>query len=80
MRLEPVSFKKLPFPNASNRSQQDRSVGFGNGEQIIHEVLPPLNNEERLILNLRMRKNVLPSPKEFEIKNEMQKRNTRINI
>lgn len=57
-----------------------RAPGFGNGEQIIHEVLPPLNNEERLILNLRMRKNVLPSPKEFEIKNEMQKRNTRINI
>jgi hypothetical protein len=43
-----------------------RAPGFGNGEQIIHEVLPPLNNEERLILNLRMRKNVASFVKKGE--------------
>jgi hypothetical protein len=39
-----------------------RAPGFGDGEQIIHEVSPPLKGE-RLILNLRMRASILPDPK-----------------
>ncbi len=38
-----------------------RAPGFGSGVQVIHEVLPPLQGE-RLILNLRMRKSILPAP------------------
>lgn len=41
-----------------------RAPGFGNGKQEIHEVSPPINNS-RLILNLRMRPNILKRPIEF---------------
>ncbi len=40
----------------------------GLGKRVIHEVCPPLNNEPRAILNLRMRPTILKSPKEW-IKN-----------
>lgn len=39
-----------------------RAPGFGSGEQIIHEVMPPIITP-RNILNLRMRETLLPSPK-----------------
>ena len=42
-----------------------RAPGFGNGEQIIHEVFPPQEGS-RLILNLRMRPTILKTPQEFE--------------
>lgn len=42
-----------------------RAPGFGNGEQIIHEVMPPLNNIPRIILNLRMRSTLLKTPDEY---------------
>lgn len=38
-----------------------RAPGLGNGEQVIHEVLPP-ERGSRLILNLRMRPDVLKQP------------------
>ncbi len=38
-----------------------RAPGLGNGEQHIHEVLPPIECP-RLIINLRMRPDVLPRP------------------
>lgn len=38
-----------------------RAPGLGNGNQVIHEVMPP-ENGDRLILNLRMRPNILPQP------------------
>lgn len=38
-----------------------RAPGLGSGEQTIHEVLPP-DDGDRLILNLRMRPDILPSP------------------
>ena len=41
-----------------------RAPGFGNGEQIIHEVLPP-QIDSRLILNLRMRPDILRKPQHF---------------
>ncbi len=41
-----------------------RAPGLGNGEQIIHEVCPPINGS-RLILNLRMRDNLLKTPEEY---------------
>lgn len=41
-----------------------RAPGFGNGQQIIHEVGPPLFGE-RLIVNLRMRPTILKSPEEY---------------
>ncbi len=40
-----------------------RAPGFGSGEQVIHEVLPPTNGE-RLVLNLRMRPDILKAPGE----------------
>lgn len=42
-----------------------RAPGLGSGEQIIHSVLPP-ENGSRLILNLRMRPDILPPPAFFE--------------
>lgn len=39
-----------------------RAPGLGSGEQIIHEVMPPVV-APRNILNLRMRNTLLPSPK-----------------
>ncbi len=44
-----------------------RAPGFGNGEQSIHEVMPPINGK-RLILNLRMRPNILRAPKYYNPK------------
>jgi hypothetical protein len=41
-----------------------RAPGLGCGTQIIHEVLPPISGS-RLILNLRMRPNILKPPSEF---------------
>ncbi len=38
-----------------------RAPGFGSGKQVIHEVRPPLEGS-RLIVNLRMRPTLLPSP------------------
>lgn len=38
-----------------------RAPGFGSGEQVIHEVLSPIAGE-RLVLNLRMRPDVLKAP------------------
>lgn len=40
-----------------------RAPGLQNGHQVLHEVLPP-EQGSRLILNLRMRPDILPSPKE----------------
>lgn len=40
-----------------------RAPGFGDGKQIIHEVLPPKKGR-RLVLNLRMRPDVLKAPGE----------------
>lgn len=40
-----------------------RASGLGSGEQVIHEVLPPCRSS-RLILNLRMRPDVLKAPGE----------------
>lgn len=40
-----------------------KAPGLGNGEQVIHEVRPP-EEGSRLILNLRMRPDILPSPSE----------------
>lgn len=42
-----------------------RAPGLGSGEQIIHEVSPPLDGP-RLIINLRMRGSVLQSPVNHE--------------
>lgn len=39
-----------------------RAPGFGDGGQVIHEVLPPTTPDGRLILNLRARPDVLPPP------------------
>jgi hypothetical protein len=38
-----------------------RAPGLGNGKQVIHQVLPPLNS--RAILNLRARPTILEQPK-----------------
>lgn len=38
-----------------------RAPGLGNGEQVVHQVLPP-NSDSRSILNLRMRPSVLEQP------------------
>jgi hypothetical protein len=38
-----------------------RAPGLGNGQQVLHEVLPP-DEGERFILNLRTRDTVLPPP------------------
>jgi hypothetical protein len=40
-----------------------RAPGGGNGKQVIHEVLPPKKGR-RLVLNLRMRPDVLKAPSE----------------
>lgn len=40
-----------------------RAPGFGSNEQIIHEVMPPIN-APRHILNLRMRSTLLAAPKD----------------
>ncbi len=45
-----------------------RAPGAGNGKQIIHEVLPPKKGR-RLVLNLRMRPDVLKAPGE-EVRHE----------
>lgn len=39
-----------------------RAPGFCGGMQVIHEVLPPSTPDGRLILNLRLRPDVLPAP------------------
>lgn len=39
-----------------------RAPGLGSGEQVIHEVMPPIKGH-RDIVNLRMRKTTLPQPK-----------------
>ncbi len=52
------------FMTSSGTLMLLRAPGFGSGEQTIHEVLSPLGGS-RLILNLRMRPNILKSPKEF---------------
>lgn len=44
-----------------------RASGLGSGEQTIHEVLPP-DQGSRLILNLRMRPDILKSPGETAVK------------
>jgi hypothetical protein len=41
-----------------------RAYGLGGGEQVIHEVMPP-EEDSRLILNLRMRPDVLKNPDWF---------------
>ncbi len=41
-----------------------RAPGLNTGVQTIHEVLPPRGNDDRLILNLRMRDDILPAPEE----------------
>lgn len=41
-----------------------RANGFGNGQQVIHDVSGPLDGP-RLILNLRQRADILPSPSEM---------------
>jgi hypothetical protein len=38
-----------------------RAPGLGNGEQVVHQVLPPLS-DSRSILNLRMRPTILEQP------------------
>lgn len=43
-----------------------RAPGLASGEQVIHEVLPP-DEGSRLILNLRMRPDVLTSPETHPI-------------
>ncbi len=40
-----------------------RAKGLGNGERVIHDVSPP-EEAPRLILNLRMRPDILPAPAE----------------
>lgn len=42
-----------------------RAPGFGSGEQVIHEVMPP-TSDYRKILNLRARPTLLPRPTERE--------------
>lgn len=49
------------FKTASGSIMMLRAPGFGNGQQIIHEVLPPQHGV-RNILNLRMRPDVLQPP------------------
>lgn len=44
-----------------------RASGLGNGVQTIHEVMPP-EKGSRLILNLRMRPDILKSPRETAVK------------
>lgn len=49
------------FKTVSGSLMMLRAPGYGSGEQVIHEVLPP-DNGVRNILNLRMRPNVLAQP------------------
>lgn len=42
-----------------------RAPGFGSGEQVIHEVMPP-TSDYRKIVNLRARPTLLPAPSERE--------------
>ena len=51
------------FETASRALMFLRAPGFSNSEQVIHEVLPPTEGE-RLVLNLRMRHDVLKAPGE----------------
>ena len=66
---DPDDYTKLrsidEFMTSSGTLLLLRAPGFGNGEQIIHEVLPPQIGS-RLILNLRMRPDILKTPKEFK--------------
>jgi alkylated DNA repair dioxygenase AlkB len=41
-----------------------RAPGLANGERVVHQVLPPVNNI-RKILNLRMRDRLLPAPSNY---------------
>jgi hypothetical protein len=49
------------FETESGSVMMLRAPGLGNGEQIVHQVLPP-STGHRDILNLRMRPNVLGQP------------------
>lgn len=63
--VDPPDYKKLiqidEFLTQPGTAMFLRAPGFGSGQQVIHEVMPPLNGE-RLILNLRMRSTILKDP------------------
>jgi len=73
-------FKPLGQPNDYSHIQQTqeflttpgsimllRANGFGTGEQVIHQVLPP-SSTSRSILNLRMRPTILKQPGQLKHK------------
>ena len=53
--------QKDEFITAAGGVMLLRAPGFGSGEQVVHQVLPPISNS-RSILNLRMRPRVLEQP------------------
>jgi len=65
--VDPPDYSKLiqidEFLTKPGTAMFLRAPGFGSGQQIIHEVMPPLSSE-RLIVNLRMRSTILKAPKE----------------
>jgi len=68
---DPINYKYLRLVDAYKVKQGSvmmlRAPGFGTGQQVIHEVMPPLNNK-RDILNLRMRESVLKPPRDTKWK------------
>jgi hypothetical protein len=72
-QTNPINYQYLSlideFLTSSGTLMFLRAPGFGSGQQIIHEVCSPIT-EERLILNLRQRKTVLPGPKYFQFISE----------
>lgn len=61
----PDDYKKTREIDAFDAQPGDmmllRATGLGSGDRMIHEVSPP-ENAPRLIVNFRMRPNVLPAP------------------
>jgi len=66
---EPVDYSFIEqideFETQSGTVMFLRAPGFGNGNQVIHEVLPPVEYP-RYILNLRTRVSLLPQPSNQE--------------
>lgn len=63
--VDPPDYSKLvqidEFLTQPGTAMFLRAPGFGSGQQVIHEVMPPLTGD-RLILNLRMRPTILKAP------------------
>lgn len=63
---DPIDYRRLQkvdsFLTAPGTVMFLRAPGFGSGVQEIHQVMPPVGEVSRDILNLRMRPNLLPRP------------------